>query len=206
MTRIIAGLAKGRRLAVPEAGTRPTSDRVREALFSALEHRADGVTGMRVLDLFAGSGALGLEALSRGAETVVLVERDRRACEVLRANVERVGLVGAQVICEDVTRMTRVVSTRGQFDLVFMDPPYEIADERVADVVAHLAEGEWLAEDAMVVVERSARSGPFPWPRGFSSAERRTYGDTAVMHALWYGRADQITDVSAQDGSPDSGG
>lgn len=206
MTRIIAGLAKGRRLTVPDAGTRPTSDRVREALFSALEHRAQDVTGMRVLDLFAGSGALGLEALSRGADTAVLVERDRRACEVLRANVERIGLDGAHVLCDDVTRLTRAVSTRGRFDLVLMDPPYEMADDRIVTVVQNLVDGSWLSCGAMVVVERSVRSGDVTWPVGFTSAERRTYGDTVVMHALWYGPSDQIADETESASNPGPGG
>ena len=172
---------------MPAAGTRPTSDRVRESLFSSLEHRADGVIGKRVLDLFAGSGALGLEALSRGAETAVLVERDRRACEVVRANIERAQLAGAQLICDDVFRLVSTASTRGQFDLVFLDPPYELDDERVAAVLLGLVEGQWLAANATVLVERSARTRDLRWPHGFSEVERRAYGDTVVLQAFWYG-------------------
>lgn len=172
---------------MPAAGTRPTSDRVRESLFSSLEHRADGVIGKRVLDLFAGSGALGLEALSRGAETAVLVERDRRACEVVRANIERAQLAGAQLICDDVFRLVSTASTRGQFDLVFLDPPYELDDERVAAVLLGLVEGQWLAAEATVLVERSARTRDLRWPLGFSEVERRAYGDTVVLQAFWYG-------------------
>lgn len=122
--RIVAGAARGRRLAVPAAGTRPTSDRVRESVFAALESAYGSLAGLRVLDLYAGSGAFGLEALSRGAAALTLIERDRRAAAVLRRNVEAVGLPGAAVIVRDVTAVLRTRPAQ-PYDLVLADPPYD---------------------------------------------------------------------------------
>lgn len=187
MTRIIAGAAGGRRLATPPgASTRPTTDRVREALFSAVESRLGSLHGLRCLDLYAGSGAVGLEAASRGASAVTLVERDTRSCGVLRANVRSVGLPGVEVVCGPVSRFL-AASCPAAYDLVFLDPPYAMAGERVrADLVA-LASGGWLAERALVVAERSARSVGLPWPTGFEPGRVRTYGETALLDATWVG-------------------
>ena len=166
MTRIVAGVAGGRRLAVPPSGTRPTSDRVREALFSALAHEP-GLDGAAVLDLCAGSGALGLEALSRGAAHVLFVESDRRAAAVLRRNVAAVDLPGAQVRAATAAAVLAGQADRA-FDLLLVDPPYATPDTEVAAwLTAALAHG-WLADDATVVVERPSRGGPSamwqPWP------------------------------------------
>ena len=194
MTRIIAGSARGRRLAVPPAGTRPTSDRVREALMSALEHQVGSLGGARVLDLYAGSGAVGLESLSRGAAHALLVERDRRALEVLRGNVRTLGLPGAVVLGEDVVRLTQSgppASASAPYDLVFADPPYDVADGVVEQVLAGLADHGWLAHGALVVVERAKprRGEAFAWPEGFEPGKDRIYGETLLRTALWYGRA-----------------
>ena len=162
VTRIVAGVAGGRRLAVPPSGTRPTSDRVREALFSALAHDP-GLSGAAVLDLCAGSGALGLEALSRGAAHVLFVESDRRAAAVLRRNVAAVDLPGAQVRAAPAAAVLAGPPDRA-YDLLLVDPPYATSDAEVAGwLVAAVANG-WLADDATVVVERPTRGGPFPWP------------------------------------------
>ena len=182
--RIIGGAAGGRRLAVPSRGTRPTSDRTREALFSTLASLCGQWSGVRVVDLYAGSGAFGLEALSRGAAEAAFVERDRSALRVLQANVDAVGLPGATVMPGDVDD---VVSRRCDrpFDIAFLDPPYALPLERVTDVLRLMSEKGWLARGAVVVVERDAREGREPWPdQGWEPVRQRDYGDTA----LWYGR------------------
>lgn len=178
MTRIIAGTAGGRRLAVPPRGTRPTSDRVREALFSALEHDP-GLGGAAVLDLCAGSGALGLEALSRGAGHALLVESDRRAAGVLRRNVADLGLPGAEVRAAPAAAVLGAPAPRA-YDVVLVDPPYDVPDAEVAGWLAAAAAHGWLADGAVVVVER--RSGAaFPWPVPLEAVRERRYGDT-VLH------------------------
>ena len=178
MTRIIAGRAGGRRIAVPPAGTRPTSDRVREALFSALT--ADpGLDGAAVLDLCAGSGALGLEALSRGAANALFVESDRRAAAVLRRNVADLGLPGAAVRIASAAAVLAAPADR-PYDVVLVDPPYAVPDAEVAGWLAAAAANGWLAGDAVVVVERG-RGAAFPWPVPLVALRERRYGDT-VLH------------------------
>jgi len=177
-------LAKGRRLAPPADGTRPTSDRTREALFNALATQLE-LDGARVLDLYAGTGAVGLEALSRGVAEAVLVESNRAAQAVLRRNVETVGLPGATVVGRSVASYLKAAPEQ-PFDLVFADPPYDLGDDELAENLNALAEPGWLAPQAWVVVERGARSGPPRWPAGLITPEReRRYGDAV----LWYGRA-----------------
>lgn len=182
MTRIIAGSARGRRLTVPARGTRPTSDRVRESLFSILDSRlaADGQrwADQTVLDLFAGSGALGLEALSRGAAHAVLVESDRTAARVARANAESLGLP-AVVVARSVRSPGPAPADPA--GLVLADPPYDWAAADVAEVIAGLRDAGWIAPEALVVVERPGRDEACPLP---GSPSRRLFGDTA----LWYGR------------------
>ena len=178
MTRLIAGRAGGRRLSVPPSGTRPTSDRVREALFSALEHDP-GLDGALVLDVCAGSGALGLEALSRGAADAVFVESDRRGARVRRRNVAAVG-VGGRVLTGTAGTVLGRPSEQA-FDVVLVDPPYAVPDAEVAGWLTTAAAAGWLGEGAVVVVERArARSG-FPWPRPLHGIRERRYGDT-VLH------------------------
>jgi 16S rRNA (guanine966-N2)-methyltransferase len=176
VTRIIAGTARGRRLAVPAAGaTRPTADRAREGLFSSLQSLTD-VHGAQVVDLFAGSGALGLEALSRGAAGAVLVEQDAAALRALRGNVEKVGLPGAVVVDERVEHyLARPVAAA--FDVALLDPPYE---HDVVPVLEALL--PWLAEDAVVAVERRTRGPGLAWPRGYLAERSRRYGEAT----LWY--------------------
>ncbi|WP_344611400.1 16S rRNA (guanine(966)-N(2))-methyltransferase RsmD [Dactylosporangium salmoneum] len=181
MTRIVAGTLGGRRLTVPAGqGTRPTSDRVREALFSSLDNLVD-LDGARFADLYAGSGAVGLEACSRGAEHVLLVEADAKAARVVRDNVAALG-VGARVrvVADKVERLV-AGEPDGRYDAVFIDPPYAVADERVRAVLEALAE-RWLAPGAVVVVERSSRGAPMAWPGGLEQVAERRYGETA----LWY--------------------
>jgi len=184
VTRIVAGVAGGRRLAVPPSGTRPTSDRVREALFSALAHDP-GLDGAAVLDLCAGSGALGLEALSRGAAHVLFVESDRRAAAVLRRNVAAVDLPGAQVRAAPAAAVLTAPADRA-FDLLLVDPPYATPDTEVVGwLTAALAHG-WLDEGATVVVERPTRGGPFAWPEPLRPVRERRYGETTLHLARCY--------------------
>ncbi|HSK25412.1 MAG TPA: 16S rRNA (guanine(966)-N(2))-methyltransferase RsmD [Jiangellales bacterium] len=182
--RIIAGSARGRRLSAPPGrDTRPTSDRVREALFSAVESRHGSLSGARVLDLYAGSGALGLEALSRGAAHVLLVESDARALRTLRANVAAVARPGARPLHADVGRVLAAGPDR-PYDLVLADPPYELGSADVGGVLESLRDHGWLAPSALVVVERPTRGDGTAWPEGYEPAGDRRYGETT----LWYGR------------------
>lgn len=183
MTRIIAGTAGGRTLKTPAgSGTRPTSDRVREALFSALAAR-DRLVGARVLDLYAGSGALGLEAASRGAASVELVESDRRAAGVIATNITALAVAGVRVHHRPVAAFLGAGPTAYEgCDLVFIDPPYDVEEAALADVLDALANG-WLADDALVVVERSSRSPEPTWPTGWEAEKPRRYGETTLWFA-----------------------
>lgn len=183
MTRIIAGYAGSLALTVPKAGTRPTSDRVREAIFSALEAR-DLVAGARVLDLYAGSGALGLEAASRGAAEVTLVDSSRDAAMVARRNAERVGRAAPAEAPPAIRAVVQPVQAflagaAGGWDLVFLDPPYELTGAELVDDLLLLAPR--VAPDAAIVVERSARDPEPAWPAGLALDRRTSYGDTAVF-------------------------
>jgi 16S rRNA (guanine966-N2)-methyltransferase len=184
MTRIVSGEARGRRLQVPHSGTRPTSDRVREALFSTLEHRLpEGWSQVVVLDAFAGSGALGLEAWSRGAGDVLLIEKNHRALEVIRRNIESVGARQVQVFRADTWRLpprAEVSVAAKPFDLVFLDPPYNDADIAVAALLGRLERSDWLAPDCVAVVERSAHGKPWQWPKSWEAMTDRRYSDTQI--------------------------
>jgi 16S rRNA (guanine966-N2)-methyltransferase len=195
--RIVGGTAGGRRIDVPRGrDTRPTSDRVREGLFSSLEAIRGPLTGAAFLDLFAGSGAVGLEAASRGAVRIVLVEQSAVALRTLRANVTSLELPGVEVHAVDVDKFLAGTPTAcdvavpaqfdvavpAQFDIVFLDPPYADAIEPSR---SRLAGSGWLAAAAVVVVERATRSGAPVWPAGLEEDRSRRYGDTT----LWYGRA-----------------
>jgi|SRR5215469_3011380 len=184
MTRVIAGAAGGRRLAVPRGtATRPTSDRAREGLFASLLSELGSLDGKRVLDLYAGSGAVGLEALSRGAGHVLLVESDARTAGVIKANVAVVGIAGATVVTDRVERLlAQLPPGEDRYDLVFADPPYAVTAQAVSRVLALLAAG-WLADQALVVVERATRTGPLDWPPGYSPGKSRRYGEAT----FWYG-------------------
>ena len=189
MTRIISGLAGGRRISTPPgSGTRPTSDRVREALFSRLEH-LDVVQQANVLDLYSGSGALGLEAASRGAASVLLVESDWAAVAVIRKNIAELGLPGVRVRAETVERalLGGPGADEARCDLVLADPPYDVTEEALGDVLTLLVTHGWLSADALVVVERSARSPEPRWPLGLDGAGERRYGETKMWFADFAG-------------------
>jgi 16S rRNA (guanine966-N2)-methyltransferase len=163
--------------------TRPTSDRAREGLFGTVLSELGSLDGRRVLDLFAGSGAVGLEALSRGASHVLLVESDDRAVTVIRANIAAVGLGGAQVRAATVERLLARPPDVAPYDLAFADPPYGLADAAVTRILELLARG-WLAPDALVAVERATRSGEVGWPDDYVAGKSRRYGEAT----FWYGR------------------
>lgn len=184
VSRIVAGVLGGRRLTMPPGrGTRPTSDRVREALFSALDTMVD-LSGARVADLYAGSGAVGLEAASRGADHVLLVESDARAARTARENVTVLGMRDvARVVAAKVEQLVANPPDE-PFDVVFADPPYAVTDSAITAMLAKLVENGWLAEGAVVVVERSSRDAPVQWVQGITGERSRRYGETT----LWYGR------------------
>ena len=183
MIRVIAGAAGGRRLAVPGGvSARPTSDRAREGLFGTVVSEIGSLAGKNVLDLYAGSGAVGLEALSRGARDVLMVESDAQAVAVIRANIETVGLDGARVTRDRVERLLASQGRPDRYDLVFADPPYAMTTAAVTRVLTLLTDG-WLAHDALVVVERATRSGPVHWPPGYLPGKSRRYGEAT----FWYG-------------------
>ncbi|MFH8222755.1 16S rRNA (guanine(966)-N(2))-methyltransferase RsmD [Streptomyces sp. NPDC018057] len=187
MTRVIAGRAGGRRLAVPPGqGTRPTSDRAREGLFSTWQSLLGGpLDGERVLDLYAGSGAVGLEALSRGAGHTLLVEADARAVRTVRENAKSLGLPGAEVRAGRAEQIVQAPPAAGPYDLVFLDPPYAVSDDDLREILLTLRSQGWLAARALVTVERSTRGGEFGWPPGFDAIRARRYGEGT----FWYGRA-----------------
>jgi 16S rRNA (guanine(966)-N(2))-methyltransferase RsmD len=185
MSRIIAGTLGGRRVTMPPGrATRPTSDRVREALFSSLATLVD-LDGCRFADLYAGSGAVGIEALSRGAAHALFVESDARTAKVLRDNVAALGVTAAAELV--VAPVARAVARRPAepYQVIFADPPYDVPDGEVSQVLAQLVANDWLAEDAVVVLERRTRDEPPRWLEGVTGLQSRRYGETT----LWYGRA-----------------
>ena len=178
MPRVIAGTARGRRLHVPPgAATRPTSDRAREGMFSSLQSLLD-LEGARVVDLYAGSGALGLEALSRGAASATLVEDAPAAGAALRANIELLGFRTAHVVSQPVERFL-AVDAEPRYDLALVDPPYELD---VGPALEQLL--PWLSPDAVVAVERRTRGGELAWPPGYEAVRSRRYGEATIWYAL----------------------
>jgi 16S rRNA (guanine966-N2)-methyltransferase len=178
--RIVGGQHRGRSLAAPKSqAVRPTADRLRESLFNILVHAyGDPVSGARVLDLFAGTGALGLEALSRGAAFVLFVDDGAEARALIRQNVETLGAAGAtRIFRRDATRLGDAHPNE-PFSLVFLDPPYGkgLADKALASARA----GGWLTKGALIVVEE-AKDAAFAAPEGFEEIERRNYDDTEFV-------------------------
>ena len=165
---------------MPPSGVRPTGDRAREGLFNSLSTLTD-LEGAAVLDLYAGSGALGLEALSRGATQVVFVENGPRVLPVLRANIDAVGLPGARVVSGSVPTVV-AGPPPARFDVVLADPPYATPLPEVLRVLEALVAGEWLAEDAVVVVERSSREATFEWPTPLHGLRERRYGEAVLRY------------------------
>lgn len=185
MTRIIGGAAGGRRLLTPRGvATRPTSDRVREALFSAIEAWCGSLDGLRFLDLYAGSGAVGLEAWSRGAGVVTFVEQDRKTAALIGRNAEMLGVHRSNVTATSVAAALRKTPS-APYDIAFLDPPYPLSDDEVTAALASLVAGEWVVPGGLIVVERSVRGPDLRWPAGLVGERSKKYGETM----LWYGHA-----------------
>ncbi|MBV7363804.1 16S rRNA (guanine(966)-N(2))-methyltransferase RsmD [Actinomycetaceae bacterium TAE3-ERU4] len=178
MTRIIAGKYGGRELAVPPRGTRPTSSRVREAIFSRLDHW-NLLSDSRILDLCAGSGALGLEALSRGARIVDLVDNSSVAARTINRNLTVLGTCEARMHQMGIKQY--LLGSPHSYEVVFLDPPYDMSNEEISQVATLLGQG-WLEEHSVFVVERAKRSGEPGWPQSLNVLDVKNYGDTQV----WY--------------------
>ena len=184
MTRIIGGIAGSRQLVSPAKATRPTSDRIRESIFNRLASR-DRLDGAKVLDLYAGTGALALEAISRGAISAMLVERDGKAaavciknCHLIQKALEKEGFFEALTKVANKSVQSFLNTDTGEYSLVFIDPPYEIANQEVEENLAGLMPR--LSADAIVMVERSSRSATLQIPHGLELDEEKSYGDTVV--------------------------
>lgn len=197
MTRIVAGVAGGRSLEVPRSVTRPTSERVREAIFSRLEHE-NLLDDAHVLDLYAGSGALGLEAASRGAAGVVLVDRARSAAATSLRNARRLAL-DADIDVEATTAVAYLGSAGPMaMDVVFLDPPYDLPESELSEVLRLLTLG-WLAPHTRIVIERSRRSPTPQWPAGIVAEDHRRYGDTVIWYASPTAEGTTVSDMAARN-------
>ncbi len=188
MTRIIGGSTGGRRLRTPKGdATRPTSDRVREAMFSAIEAWCGSLQGLRFLDLYAGTGAVGLEAWSRGAEHVRFVEQDRATAALIRDNARELGCRVADVVTASVGTVlsTPPPARYDPYDVVFSDPPYPLPDDAVRRDLEAMRDHGWLAPGALVVVERGRerRGAVWAWPEGYDEGRTRRYGETVLHYA-----------------------
>lgn len=197
MTRIIGGVARGRTIRTPAGdSTRPTADRVREALFSSLESTLGSLHEVSFLDVFAGSGAVGLEAASRGCSPVTCVERNRSVSAVIASNARSLGLDQVRVLTVLASALPPGRSG-SSYDVAFLDPPYDVPNDTLGLALTALAESGWLAPGAIVVVERSRRGDPWAWPADLRAVRDRRYGDTV----LWYGRW-ELPRRADQDQSP----
>ena len=177
--RIVGGRLKGRTLIAPQTrAIRPTADRLREAIFDILVHRYDAIDGARVVDLFAGSGALGLEAISRGAATALFIDNGAEARALIRGNIEALALGGVTRIWRaDATKLGKAPSGE-PFTLAFLDPPY--GQNLAGPALSELTRGGWLATDALVLVEEDAKA-EIAAPENFAELDRREYGDTQIV-------------------------
>ena len=184
--RIIAGVAKGRTLGVVAGATRPTSDRAREGLFSSLTSEFGTFDGLNVLDLFGGSGAIGLESLSRGASLVHVVEKDEEAQKTIETNLELVKKSNPSGVFHlfgmSAERFLKS-APKDRYHLVYIDPPYDFTNQAVEDVLSALHDYEFLSSDAFIAVERTTRGAQFIWPDAYLPARKRKYGQATIYYA-----------------------
>ena len=184
--RIIAGLAKGRNLISPSGATRPTSDRAREALFSTLESEFGSINDLNVLDLYCGSGAVGAEALSRGAAVVYAVDNDEKATSVTRQNfalLENISGIGTtSVITSSVGKFLDKTSEL-KFDVVFLDPPYDLPNNEIEKTLSSLVKNGFLKSSAVIAIERDSKSKRLNWPLGLKELKERKYGAATIFYA-----------------------
>ncbi len=184
--RIIAGLAKGRNLISPSGATRPTSDRAREALFSTLESEFGSINDLTVLDLYCGSGAVGAEALSRGAAVVYAVDNDEKATSVTRQNfalLENISGIGTtSVITSSVGKFLDKTSEL-KFDVVFLDPPYDLPNNEIEKTLSSLVKNGFLKSSAVIAIERDSKSKRLNWPLGLKELKERKYGAATIFYA-----------------------
>jgi 16S rRNA (guanine966-N2)-methyltransferase len=196
MTRIVAGSAGGRRLRTASGSTaRPTTERVREAMFSSVHSILGSLAGLRVLDLFAGSGALGLEALSRGAHHATFVEASRPAADQIRVNAAELALPAVAVMRTKAEHLMARPPVGGPFDLVLADPPYALPNTALEQLLRQLLNNGWLSRDCLVVLERSSRQDEPRWPAGLRCIRNRSYGQTL----LWYVARTPATSAEQED-------
>lgn len=185
--RIIAGSAKGRTLVTPAGVTRPTSDRTREGIFSALESEIGTCEGITFLDLYGGTGAVGLEALSRGAAEVIAVEKDVKAANVCRENYELIKNVVTgrfSVLRMSVDAFLDLDTNKeSHFDVIYLDPPYDVPNSTIEKVLSKIIERKILRSDGVVIAERASRSNAFSWPQGYTPIKERKYGEGTVYFA-----------------------
>ena len=181
--RVVAGTFGGRRLVAPKGGARPTTDRLKEALFSSLG--AEPVRDAAVLDLYAGSGALAIEALSRGADRAVLVDRDRASESAIRANLDTLDL-GDRARFQRSTVAVAIARPipEGPFDLIFLDPPYDTPSTEIAQVLEDLVAARHVVAGATIVIERSKATVPVDFPSGWHIQKERSSGDTLIVVAI----------------------
>ena len=186
--RIIAGVAKGRTLGTVAGATRPTSDRAREGLFSSLLSEFGDFLGLHVLDLFGGSGAIALEALSRGASLVHIVEKDSDAQKTIENNFELVSKnkpVGKFHLYAMSAQRFLSDPPKAKYHIVYVDPPYDFPDAEVEQVLLQLAMGQFLKDDALVAVERTAKRSTFSWPQAFTPLRDRNYGQAPIFYGSY---------------------
>ena len=183
--RIIAGLGKGRKLFSPPSITRPTSDRAREGLFSSLISTFGTLDGLHFLDLFAGSGAVGVEALSRGAGLVESVESNPVSAEVCEKNFELLKNqpdLGKFKVYETTTFEYLNHLANKQFEIIFLDPPYEVTNIEIEKILRKIQSNNLLSKFGVIAIERDAKGAPFTWPEGFEEVKIRSYGQGAIHY------------------------
>lgn len=184
--RIIAGMAKGRNLFSPVGSTRPTSDRAREALFSSLESEFGSMSDLNFLDLYSGSGAVGAEALSRGAAIVYAVDNDEKATAVTRQNLELLQSISGIGTFSVITSSVGKFLEKGadlQFDIVFVDPPYDLPNNEIEKTMEALVRNGFLKASSVIAIERDAKSRPLNWPDGLTEVKQRKYGAAVIIYA-----------------------